>query len=94
MTENILKTYLICDESGFKGFSDKTIRQENDIGVFAGYCISETSLYDIRNIANYIANKYKNSDGKTHITDLSIENQMNLRKEVFDVLLQCKGFYL
>ena len=91
--KNLIKTYLICDESGCKGFANNPIDNPNDIGVFAGYCIPEGVFSDVRNSVDLIADKYKNPEGKTHITDLTEEQQNNLRQEVFNYLLKCQGFY-
>lgn len=93
MKKDLIKTYLICDESGCKGFANNPISNLNDIGVFAGYCIPERVFSDVRSSVNIIANKYENSEGKTHITNLTEEHQNNLRQEIFNYLLNCQGFY-
>ncbi|HIS53510.1 TPA: hypothetical protein IAA82_00985 [Candidatus Galligastranaerophilus gallistercoris] len=92
-TEASMKIYLICDESGCKGFSDKLTDTNQDIGVFAGYSIPEDKIEDFKLNINSIASKYANEDGKTHITDLSEQNQMLLRNELFNFVLSLKGFY-
>jgi len=81
------KVYLICDESGAKGYSDKQENYPGEIGVMAGFIVSLKKIDKIRCDLNVIKNKITVS-GKLHITDLSPSEQNNLRDHVFDYIIK------
>jgi hypothetical protein len=39
-----MNIYLICDESGAKGYADTHEKQLGEVGVFAGFLLAESSL--------------------------------------------------
>ncbi len=80
------KLYFICDESGSKGFADNEERFEGEYGVFAGYFLTDKNYENLKNKYKTIYEKYVIVGQKLHITDLTPENQENLRKEVFECL--------
>lgn len=80
------KLYLICDESGAKGFSDNKEQSHGEFGIFAGYLIDESKIENSKIELKVIYDKYSTGDGKIHITDLESSLQENLRTEVFDWL--------
>lgn len=81
------KTYLICDESGAKGFSDNDEKFEGEFGIFAGYLVTEENFEKMKSEFQCIYEKYETDTGKLHITDLEKTNQENLRNEVFAILI-------
>lgn len=76
------RVILVIDESGAKGYSDKTESSLGELGVMAGFLIPKEFKDIASNALNEIRNKYL-VDRKLHITDLSPENQKNLRDEIF-----------
>ncbi len=81
------KTYLICDESGAKGFSDNNEKFEGEFGIFAGYLLTDENFEQMKLEFQNIYEKYKTDNGKLHITDLEKTNQESLRNEVFEILV-------
>ena len=77
--------YLICDESGAKGYSDKEEKYLGEIGVMAGFAFSEKDLNEIRSDLGKIASPFF-AEGKLHITDLSADDQVLLRNRLFNYL--------
>ena len=80
-----MKIYLVCDESGAKGYSDKTEKYKGETGVFAGIFISEDKIESIRKKLNKIATSYF-TDEKWHITDLSDSKKESLRADIYKVI--------
>ncbi|OUD14270.1 hypothetical protein [Thioflexithrix psekupsensis] len=80
-----MKIYLVCDESGAKGYSNKTEKYEGETGVFAGVFIPENKIEDIREKLNNIANSYF-INGKQHITDLPDPEKESLRSDVYGII--------
>ncbi len=76
------KFYLVCDESGAKGYSGNLEQYEGEIGVMAGFVVPDKIFSEVRSETNKVRDQYFN-DGKLHITDLSPEQQEQLRNEVF-----------
>ncbi len=83
----MIKTYLICDESGAKGFSDNDEKFEGEFGIFAGYFLTEENFEKMKPLFQDIYDKYSIETGKLHITDLDNKLQENLRNEVFAILI-------
>lgn len=83
-----MDVYLICDESGAKGYSDVSEAYPGETGVFAGYLINGNHLPKFRKHINQIASKYFSATTKYHITELSDEKKEDLRNEVFDAIKQ------
>ena len=42
--------YLICDESGSKGFSDNDEQFDGDFGLFAGYFLNQSNIQKMKKI--------------------------------------------
>ncbi|MFB9080171.1 hypothetical protein ACFFLS_12245 [Flavobacterium procerum] len=80
------KIYLICDESGSKGFSDNKEKTVGEFGIFAGYFLNESNIESLKSEFKAIYDKYSTEDGKLHITDLKSSLQETLRNEVFECL--------
>jgi hypothetical protein len=80
------KLYFICDESGSKGFAENEEKFEGEYGVFAGYFLTDENYENLKKQFKTIYEKYVIAGHKLHITDLTPENQENLRKEVFECL--------
>lgn len=80
------KLYFICDESGAKGFADNKEKFAGEYGVFAGYFLTDKNYHNLKNQFKSIYDQYVTVEQKLHITDLTPENQENLRKAVFKCL--------
>jgi hypothetical protein len=78
------KIYLICDESGSKGFSDNAEKFEGEFGLFAGYFLTEDNIGEMKIVFETIYKEYSGHDGKLHITDLDETEQRKLRTVVFE----------
>lgn len=76
------KIYLIIDESGAKGYSDNQEQELGELGLILGYLIPESHIQKVKEELNDIRNKYI-SQSKLHITDLTSEEQNNLRNDIF-----------
>ena len=81
--------YLICDESGAKGYSDQSESYPGETGVFAGYLVDENQLPMIRNRMSIIVSKYFANATKYHIAALSDAKKEELRHEVFEAINHC-----
>lgn len=77
--------YLICDESGAKGYSDKQEKCLGEVGVMAGFVFPEKDLNEIRSDLEKITSPFF-MEGKRHITDLSPDDQKRLRNDLFPYL--------
>ena len=86
LKEFCLKTVLVIDESGAKGFSKKGERYKGEVGLMSGYIFPEESLPYMR---DFTSNLFSNisSDGKLHLTDLTSEQQEKARSIVYDLFL-------
>lgn len=77
------KIYLIIDESGAKGYSNNQEQELAELGLILGYLIPESHIKKVKEELNDIRNKYI-SQSKLHITDLTSQEQNNLRKDIFN----------
>lgn len=77
--------YLICDESGAKGCSDKQENYSGEVGVMAGFIFLKERLSEIRSDLEKITSPFF-TEGKLHITDLSPNDQERLRNNLFSYL--------
>lgn len=80
------KLYLICDESGAKGFSDIDEQFEGEFGIFAGYFLTDKNYEKMKLEFQSIYEKYLTNNGKLHITDLDSTSQETLRNDVFSLI--------
>ena len=98
-----MKIYLICDESGAKGYSNKTEQYEGETGVFSGIFVPENKIERIRDNLNEISSSYFTNE-KCHLTDLPDSKKESLRADIYKVIsdekLMCiyeaihaEGFY-
>lgn len=78
-----MKVYLICDESGAKGYSSVSEKYPGETGVFAGFFVNESNLENIKKETGTIASKYF-QNGKYHINNLADVKKEELRNEVFE----------
>lgn len=81
-----MKAVLVIDESGAKGFSKKGESYKGEVGLMAGYLFPEEFLSYMREFTSKLF-KSINSDGKLHLTDLSAEQQEQVRSIVYDLFL-------
>lgn len=79
--------FLVIDESGAKGYSDKKESYPGEVGVMAGFLIPEKYILMVRNELEEIKANYF-SDSKIHITDLESEDQESLRSEIYDYFIK------
>ena len=80
------KIFLVIDESGAKGYSDKSENYRGEIGVMAGFLVPEKYIESVREGFGTIKNNYF-TEGKLHITDLSSEDQNSLRQNIFEYII-------
>lgn len=81
--------FLIIDESGAKGYSDKQEQSQGEFGLMVGYLVPEDDIKRVKLELNFIKQKYIH-DGKLHITDLESSKQKELRIEIFNYFSQIK----
>lgn len=77
--------YLVCDESGAKGYDDKPEGVEAELGVMAGFLVPGAALADVRMRLGAIANEFTQAE-KLHITTLPADRQAELRGRIFTYL--------
>lgn len=78
-----MKKYIfICDESGAKGYSDNSEKHLAELGVLAGFIISNENSEKLISELDSVKNKFL-STGKLHITNLNPADQEKLRNEIF-----------
>jgi len=78
--------YLIADESGAKGYQDRSEAYPGETGVFAGYLVKENRAENLRAEFAKVAARYFAADAKYHITALKDSEKQAIRAEVFGVL--------
>lgn len=74
--------YFICDESGAKGYADKSEQYFGEVGIVAGYFIPETHIDMVKQDLANITSQFVSS-GKLHITDLPDNDKQALREQIF-----------
>lgn len=85
------KMVLVIDESGAKGYAKTKEKYEGEIGVMAGFMYPEADITTINKHLALILHSYQENQGKKfHITDLSIQSQDDLRKDIFDFIIKSK----
>lgn len=77
--------YLVCDESGAKGYDNKPESDEAELGVMAGFLVPGAALPDVRVRLSAIANEFTQAE-KLHIADLPADRQAALRGRIFAYL--------
>lgn len=86
------KFYFIIDESGAKGYADNQEQYLGELGLIAGYVIPEEYITEVKEELAQIRDKYA-SNNKLHITELSPEQQQNLRNDIFNYFM-AKNIYI
>lgn len=81
---NIL--YFICDESGAKGYADKSESYFGEVGIVAGYFIPEEHINSVRQELFQITSQFA-TNGKLHITDLPDKDKEALREQIFSYFI-------
>lgn len=81
--------FFVVDESGAKGYSDKTETTPGELGVMAGYFVPKEYLPLVQSELDAIRSNHF-SAGKIHITDLDSEAQKALREAIFSYFIQRK----
>jgi hypothetical protein len=77
----------VCDESGAKGFADKSEQTAREIGLVAGVIVPRAAEAAVRGkMATIAANCPPSADGKLHITGLGEADSETLRKAVFQLI--------
>lgn len=76
------KMLFILDESGAKGYSDRSEREPGELGVIAGYLIPQNDLEQVKYALDLLRLPYI-KNGKVHVTDLKIEQQETIRNDLF-----------
>jgi hypothetical protein len=79
----------VVDESGAKGYSDNMEMSPGEIGVMAGYFVSEADLVSVKSDLDMIRNAFL-IDGKVHIAELGLKQQELLRERVFAYFFEKK----
>lgn len=75
---------LVLDESGAKGYADKTEEFEGDLGVMAGILYTRQEMFSIELMLSQIIKPFnEHVTGKFHIADLKKEHQNSLRDLIF-----------
>lgn len=78
--------YFICDESGAKGYADKSESYFGEVGIVAGYFIPDEHVDLLRRELLAITSQFA-TDGKLHITDLPNKDKETLREYVFQYFI-------
>ncbi|MBC6555306.1 hypothetical protein GW721_04760 [Citrobacter braakii] len=75
---------LVLDESGAKGYADKTEEFEGDLGVMSGILYTRQEMFEIELMLSQIIKPFKEQvTGKLHIAELKKEHQNALRDLIF-----------
>jgi hypothetical protein len=77
---------VFCDESGAKGYADRSESIEGETGVFAGFVVPRSDLPALQNDLRPVVDQLSPQPGKLHITDLAPTDQESLRQDIFNVL--------
>lgn len=80
-----MKLYMICDESGAKGYADRNESFPGETGVFAGVMVPEDKFKDYKEGIEEAALPFF-SDDKCHLASLSNEDMPKLREAVYACL--------
>ena len=86
----IQRLVLACDESGAKGYADRDERVRAEVGVFAGILVPQEILAIAQSKFDVIAARYQTSPGKVHITDLTPDQQAQLRGETYQAITELR----
>ena len=79
--------YLICDESGAKGYSDKPDQGIDSLGLVTGLIIHESQLPSLQKACYEIHEKYSTECySKFHMADLPNDKQDNMRNDIFNII--------
>lgn len=81
-----MMVYLIADESGAKGYHNRSESYLGETGVFAGYLVSKALLEELKSELAKVASQYFRDSSKYHISDLQDSSKQALRTDVFQVL--------
>jgi hypothetical protein len=79
-----------CDESGAKGYSNKTETVPGELGVAAGILLRQSEVSSVQARFESVITRFRHQGGKLHITDLQADQQEELRQAVFGVLDEMK----
>jgi hypothetical protein len=91
VASTIQHVVLACDESGAKGYADRDEEVRGEAGVFAGIMVPGELLATAQAQFDAIAARYQTTPGKVHITDLTPAQQAQLRREMFDLIIQLRA---
>lgn len=79
--------YLVCDETGSKGYSDKHEKYPGDFGLFVGLLLNEEKYHEYLNLMEEIKEKYFQGIDKVHISDAKPGDQDSIRQIVHKFIL-------
>jgi hypothetical protein len=79
--------YLVIDESGAKGFAQKSESFQGEVGVMGGYFVRANNIARVRCDFDKIRAEFASEvGGKTHLTDLGADRQQSARSAIFEYL--------
>lgn len=79
----MVEIYIVVDESGAKGKSNKNENHIGEFGVMAGFVSFQRGIEVLRRYSNQLTISCEQSGNKLHVTDLSQENRELLRNKIF-----------
>lgn len=85
-----MNIYLVCDESGAKGYSSQKEQYSGEVGIFAGLLITDHQLeaFDLK--MQELVKNHTSNMSKRHIADLPSDKAQKLRKDVFQAIKNYK----
>ncbi|EGQ9275262.1 hypothetical protein [Vibrio parahaemolyticus] len=82
----MVEAYIVLDESGAKGKSNKNEQSEGEFGVVAGFLCSVDGYKYFEEVARDISQKTTFCGGKLHITDIPKEKSDEIRDSFFNFM--------
>ncbi len=82
----MIEAYIVLDESGAKGKSNKNEQSEGEFGIAAGFMCSVNGFKYLKEIARDIAKQAEFEGSKRHITDMKAEQICEVRESFFDFM--------
>ena len=80
-----MKVFLICDESGAKGYANLSEKYPGEAGVFAGYFVQDNNFGNIDQQLRLLSGKYFVND-KCHLRGLPNNKMEELRTDIFEFI--------
>lgn len=86
----MVEIYIVIDESGAKGKSNKDENHIGEFGVMAGFISFQRGIEFLRSYSNQIIKSFEKNGKKLHVTDLPPENREVLKDKIFLCMQQHK----